>query len=288
MIRVGPAGWSYEDWEGIVYPPKKGSKFDPLAYLADFFDTIELNNTFYRPPTPQMGKSWANRVQANPRFQFTAKLYRNFTHQREALTEADEAAFKAGLMPLMESQHLGALLLQFPYSFHNNEVNQAYLKTLADKFREYPLVLEVRHASWDRASAYQFLRENQIGFCNIDQPQVSYSIGPTKKVTSAVGYLRLHGRNVKEWFREGAGRDARYNYLYNPFELFELTERVRQIAKEAEETYVIANNHYRGQAACNALEIKAKLGETNLKIPGVLLQHYPQLKEIQEEKGNRE
>jgi len=288
MIRVGPAGWSYEDWEGIVYPPKKGSKFDPLAYLAEFFDTVELNNTFYRPPTAKMGKSWANRVQANPHFQFTAKLYRNFTHQREALTEADEGAFKAGLLPLMENSRLGALLLQFPYSFHNSEDNRTYIKTLADKFREYPLVLEVRHASWDRAPAYQFLRENQIGFCNIDQPQVSYSIGPTQKVTSTIAYLRLHGRNVKEWFREGAGRDARYDYLYNPFEIFELTERVRHIAKEAEETYVIANNHYRGQAACNALEIKAKLGGKDLKIPEVLLQHYPQLKEIQEETRNRE
>jgi uncharacterized protein YecE (DUF72 family) len=284
MIRVGPAGWSYEDWEGIVYPPKKGSKFDPLAYLADFFDTIELNNTFYRPPSPQMGKSWARRVESNPKFQFTAKLYRNFTHEREALTEADQNSFKSGLQPLIESGRLGALLLQFPYSFHNNEENRTYLKELADKFKEYPLVLEVRHASWDRSSVYEFLRENQIGFCNIDQPQVSYSIGATKKVTSSIGYLRLHGRNVKEWFREGAGRDARYDYLYNEFELFELTERVRQIAQQAEETFVITNNHYRGQAICNALEIKAKLGEKNLKIPEVLLPHYPQLQEIQMEK----
>jgi uncharacterized protein YecE (DUF72 family) len=284
MIRVGPAGWSYEDWEGIVYPPKKGSKFDPLAYLADFFDTIELNNTFYRPPSPQMGKSWARRVESNPKFQFTAKLYRNFTHEREALTEADQNSFKSGLQPLIESGRLGALLLQFPYSFHNNEENRTYLKELADKFKEYPLVLEVRHASWDRGSAYEFFRENRIGFCNIDQPQVSYSIGATKKVTSSIGYLRLHGRNVKEWFREGAGRDARYDYLYNEFELFELTERVRQIAQQAEETFVITNNHYRGQAICNALEIKAKLGEKNLKIPEVLLPHYPQLQEIQMEK----
>jgi uncharacterized protein YecE (DUF72 family) len=284
MIRVGPAGWTYEDWEGIVYPPKKGSKFDPLAYLADFFDTIELNNTFYRSPTPQMGKSWVKRVQSNPRFKFTAKLYRNFTHDRQALTQGDEEAFINGMAPLMESQRLGALLLQFPYSFHSNEDNWNYLKELAGKFREYPLVLEVRHASWDRGSVYQFLRETGIGFCNIDQPQVSYSIGPTKKVTSGVGYLRLHGRNVKEWFREGAGRDARYDYLYNEFEIFELTERVREIAKEAEETYVITNNHYGGKAACNALELKAKLGEKNLKIPQPLLQHYPQLKEIQEEK----
>jgi uncharacterized protein YecE (DUF72 family) len=283
MIRVGPAGWSYQDWEGIVYPSKKGSKFDPLVYLAEFFDTIELNNTFYRPPALSMTKSWAKRVQSNPRFKFTAKLYRNFTHAREALTEADEGAFKNGLAPLMEAGRLGALLLQFPYSFHNNEQNLAYVKDLADRFKEYPLVLEIRHASWDRASAYRFLREIGMGFCNVDQPQVSYSIGPTKKVTGKIGYLRLHGRNEKEWFREDAGRDARYDYLYNEFELFEISERIRAIAKEAEEVYVITNNHYHGKAVCNALELKAKLGEKNLEVPEVLLGHYPQLKEIQEE-----
>jgi uncharacterized protein YecE (DUF72 family) len=287
MIRVGPAGWSYQDWEGIVYPPKKGAKFDPLVYLSEFFDTIELNNTFYRPPTPTMSKSWLRRVQSNSRFKFTAKLYRNFTHAREALTEADEGIFKDGLAPLMESGRLGALLLQFPYSFHNTDENRAYVRELGDRFREYPLVMEIRHASWDRASAYRFLREIQIGFCNIDQPQVSYSIGPTKTVTSKIGYLRLHGRNVKDWFREDAGRDARYDYLYNEFELFEVSERIRIIAQEAEEVYVITNNHYRGEAVCNALELKAKLGEKNPKVPEVLLAHYPQLKEIQEETGNK-
>jgi uncharacterized protein YecE (DUF72 family) len=205
MIRVGPAGWSYQDWEGIVFPQKKGSKFDPLAYLADLFDTIELNNTFYRPPTPQMGKSWAKRVQSNPKFKFTAKLYRNFTHERQSLSEIDEGVFKAGLEPLAESGRLGVLLLQFPYSFHNNEENREYVRKLAGQFKEYPLVLEIRHASWDRASVYQFLREIQVGFCNLDQPQVSYSIGPTKKVTSRMGYLRLHGRNVKNGSARGRG-----------------------------------------------------------------------------------
>jgi uncharacterized protein YecE (DUF72 family) len=154
---------------------------------------------------------------------------------------------------------------------------------LGEKFREYPLVLEIRHASWDRASAYKFLRENRIGFCNIDQPQVSYSIGPTKKVTGPVGYLRLHGRNAKEWFHEGAGRDARYDYLYNEFELFEISERTRQIAKDSEATYVITNNHYRGKAICNALELKAKLEGKKIKVPEVLLTHYPQVQEIQKE-----
>ena len=283
MIRVGPAGWSYQDWEGIVYPIPKGSQFDPLAYLAEFFDTIELNNTFYRSPTPQMAKSWATRVRSNPRFKFTAKLNRLFTHERQSATVDDEKAFKNGLTPLMENGVLGALLIQVPYSFHHNEENRGYLQELAEKFREYPLVLEVRHSSWDRASVYQFLRETRIGFGNIDQPQVSYSIGATKKVTGPVGYMRLHGRNAKEWFREEGDRNTRYDYLYNEFEIFELVERIRPIAAEAEEMYVITNNHYRGKAICNAVEIKAKLGGKGVRVPELWLQHYPQLKEVQEE-----
>ncbi len=284
MIRVGPAGWSFEDWYGTVYPMPKRPKFDPLAYLCEYFDTLEVNNTFYRPPTPAMVQNWVKRVEPNARFKFTTKLYRAFTHERQALTSADERDFKNGLSPFLENQRLGALLLQFPYSFHNTEENRGILKQLATQFRDYPLVLEIRHASWDRAPVYQFLRENGIGFCNIDQPKVSYALGVTQKTTSRVGYLRLHGRNARDWFREGAGRDARYDYLYNSFEIFELSERIRQISREAEETYVIANNHYRGQAVCNALEIRAKLGQAP-KIPASLLPHYPQLKEIEME-GN--
>ncbi len=283
MIRVGPAGWSYEDWEGIAYP-RDVLRFDPLGYLSGYFDTIEINNTFYRPPSVKMATSWARRVEGNERFKFTAKLFRSFTHDRDSLAEEDEGDFKKGLEPLMTAQRLGALLAQFPYSFHYTEGNRKYVQDLAAKFREYPLVLEVRHASWDRAPAYHFLRENQIGFCNIDQPQVSYSIGSTKEVTAPVGYLRLHGRNKKNWFREGAGREARYDYLYNEFEIFELTERIRQIAEKAEEVYAITNNHYRAQALCNGFQIKAKLGKTKVKVPELLIQHYPELKEIQLEK----
>ncbi len=138
----------------------------------------------------------------------------------------------------------------------------------------------MRHGSWNRPWVYEFLRENRIGFCNIDQPQVSYSIGATKRATGPVGYLRLHGRNAKAWFSESDGRDARYNYLYNETELSEVLERVLIIARQAEEIYVIANNHFRGQAVCNALEIKAMLGERKIKVPEALCRHYPSLKEI--------
>src|SRR6478736_2371461 len=89
-IRVGPAGWSYKDWEGVVYPQKPGPRFDPLEYLSRFFDTIEINSSFYRSPTAKTATSWASRVAGNPRFNFTAKLHRIFTHERGRATDADE------------------------------------------------------------------------------------------------------------------------------------------------------------------------------------------------------
>ena len=92
IIRVGPAGWSYKDWEGVVYPQKPGKHFDPLEYLARFFNTIEINSSFYRPPAPSTTESWARRVENTKDFSFTAKLYRVFTHERgKATREVDEA-----------------------------------------------------------------------------------------------------------------------------------------------------------------------------------------------------
>jgi uncharacterized protein YecE (DUF72 family) len=114
MIRVGPAGWSYKDWEGFVYPEKPGPKFDPLAYLARFFDTIEINSSFYRPPSASTANSWARRVAHNRGFKFTAKLYRTFTHERGTQTQKDEVDFRTGIDPLSDAGRLGALLLQFP------------------------------------------------------------------------------------------------------------------------------------------------------------------------------
>src|SRR5688572_24955231 len=152
MIRIGPAGWSYKDWEGIVYPQKPGKNFDPLEYLANFFNTIEINSSFYRPPAPLTTKAWVKRVEHNPKFSFTAKLHRLFTHERGKATAKDEKEFKDGMAPFLKAGKLGALLLQFPWSFKNTVDDRLYLAKLLERFRKYPLVLEVRHASWNTRS----------------------------------------------------------------------------------------------------------------------------------------
>jgi uncharacterized protein YecE (DUF72 family) len=278
-IKIGPAGWSYKDWEGVVYPHKPGVRFDPLEYLARFFDTVEINSSFYRPPTAATAKSWAQRASQNPRFSFTAKLHRLFTHERGKATAADEKAFREGIDPLLNAGKLGALLLQFPWSFKNTDEDRLYLTALLDRFKDYPLVLEVRHSSWNNASIYEWLEERGVGICNIDQPLFSRSIRPAALTTSQVGYVRLHGRNYENWFREKAVRDERYNYLYSIDELEPWIARIREVATESAETYVITNNHFRGQAVVNALEIKSTLAEQRVPAPESLFSRYPRLLE---------
>ena len=278
-IRIGPAGWSYKDWEGIVYPQKPGPKFDPLEYLTRFFDTVEINSSFYRPFAVTTAKSWVQRVVTAKDFLFTAKLNRIFTHERGKATVEDEKEVRAGLDELAKASKLGAVLLQFPWSFKNTDEDRVYLATLLNQFKDYPLVLEIRHSSWNNPQIYEWLEESSVGICNIDQPLFSKSIKPGANVTSQIGYIRLHGRNYQDWFREKAPRDDRYNYLYTLDELEPWITRIKEVAKKTRESYVITNNHFRGQAVVNALEIKSTLKEELVTAPARLLQKYPRLAE---------
>jgi uncharacterized protein YecE (DUF72 family) len=278
-IRVGPAGWSYKDWEGIVYPQKPGAKFDPLEYIARFFDTVEINSSFYRPFTASTAKSWANRVAPAPDFLFTAKLHRVFTHERGKATAEDEKAVREGMDQLASAGKLGAVLVQFPWSFKNTDDERLYLSNLMAQFGTYPLVLEVRHSSWNNAQIHEWLTELGVGICNIDQPIFTKSIKPAAETTSQIGYVRLHGRNFQDWFREKAPRDDRYNYLYSLDELEPWITRIKEVAKKTHQSYVITNNHFRGQAVVNALEIKSILTEERVVAPAPLFEKYPGLSE---------
>lgn len=277
--RVGVAGWSYPDWEGVVYP--KGRRVDGLAYLARFFDALEVNSSFYRIPSPRTTASWARRARQSPDFRLTLKLYRGFTHDRKTAPQ-DARAFDEALAPLAESGVLGALLLQFPWSFKNDAATRAYLTELLDRFALYPLVLEVRHASWNVPELYAFLHERGVGFCNVDQPVIGRSLRPSEHATGPVGYVRLHGRNYRDWFREDAGRDARYDYLYTEEELEPWIEKIEEVAERAGETYVVTNNHFRGQAVVNALQIRSRLEHRKVAAPAPLVERYPVLEKIVE------
>lgn len=284
-VFIGPAGWSYKDWEGIVYPHPAPSGFDPLAYLAQVFPVIEVNSSFYRPPSARMSEAWAKRTPDS--FVFTVKAWERFTHDKETFTEADARLFQEGIAPLLEAGKLGAILLQYPWFFRNSDKTRDRIRRAADALRGWaPLVIELRHVSW--LDAVDFLRAEELNFCNIDQPTTrdlasgnppppaaasreagpsrvvgqppsSTSITGTRIVTGPVAYVRLHGRNAKAWFSKDAGRDEKYDYLYSREELRLWEEAIREM--EAEKLFVILNNHFQGKAIANALMLMKALGK---------------------------
>jgi len=290
QLRIGTAGWSYKDWDGIFYPPEvQRRKLHPLAYLARFFDVVEINTSFYGHIKPELARLW-NRIVAevNRDFVFTAKLHRSFTHSPLAVMEPtsaasirpndeDEMKAREGLEALAGEGRLGALLMQFPVSFKNTPLNREYIETLARQFIEYPRVVEVRHESWNNADTIAEFARHNVAFCNIDQPQIGFSLQPTEHVTAPVGYVRLHGRNYDQWF-DSDSRNDRYNYLYSEAEIEKWKEKVERIAKRSQVTYVVANNHFEAKAGVNALELKHLLTGKRPKAPGSLIDHYPELK----------
>jgi uncharacterized protein YecE (DUF72 family) len=283
-IRVGLAGWSYKDWNGIVYPSPRPRGFHEASYLAQFFDAIEINTSFYAPLKPETATSWLERVAENPRFLFTAKLWQRFTHEGSTAAE-DEREVRQGFDVLRKSSRLGAVLMQFPFSFKQNPENLARLKRLLDSFGDYPLVVEVRHASWAQKEFYDLLEEKGVGICNIDQPLIGKSIRPDGRVTSGIGYFRLHGRRYDTWFSDDPELPSheRYNYLYQQKELMPWKKRIETVAKSADVTFVVANNHFQGKAAVNALQLVNLLTESRVKVPDTLRIHYPQLEAIASE-----
>jgi len=281
FLKIGPAGWSYKDWAGYVYPQPRPKDFHPATFLAEYFDTIEINTSFYHPMKAEHAAQWLDRVAANPRFLFTAKLWKKFTHEHDA-TIADQREARAGLDILQAGGKLGALLLQFPFSFHHDPQNIVYLHRVLKRFATYPLVVEVRHSSWNIPATFDLLREHNAGFCNIDQPIIGRSLEPSTAATGPVGYVRLHGRRYDTWFTDDpeVAPHERYNYLYSNEELQPWAARIQKVSKQAGTVFVITNNHYQGKGVVNALQLINILTKSKVNVPEPLRQHFPQLDAI--------
>lgn len=270
-IRVGPAGWSYSDWNGAVYPPNRPNGFHEAAYLAQYFSTVEIDASFERPLRPEVSRVWVKKLARYKDFEFTAKLYRGFTHDQN-LDPAALRRFSQGLEPLIDNGLLGCVLAQFPASFRLSAENLAYVARLARALPQYPLVAEFANGSWNNSRALAVLADLGIGFCNIDQPQQGQSMPPTEHVTSPIGYVRLDGRNYQP--------GARADHFYSAEQLSRWLPRIEKVAQFSRKTYVVANNHVAGQSVANALQIESMIRRERVSVPPVLLDRYPQLQRI--------
>ncbi len=250
MIYVGTAGWSYKDWEGIFYPEnlKRGEE---LSFLSEKFNIVEINSSFYRIPDEKMAYSWCKKVEKNPNFLFTLKAYNLWTHE-EKFEEEEGIKMRGVLRVMKEEKRLGVFLFQFPYRFKFSKDFLKKILSFKNFFEDFPMGIEVRHNSFDNDEFYEFLKENKISFANIDQPLISQNIGPTCNFTFEPAYIRLHGRNYKNWFFAEESFQ-RYDYLYSEEELSPWVDFAIKLSKEGD-TFVILNNHYKGKAIQNAFD----------------------------------
>jgi uncharacterized protein YecE (DUF72 family) len=323
-VRIGTAGWSYPSppgtWTGVVYPARqgrvwRGRKFDELTWYAERFDTVEVNSSFYRVPSPETTRNWAQKTP--PGFEFSVKLFQKLTHPRvfldrvtkappgsvdphEAIsfagshglarqaaqaTEQDVDEMKAALDPLAEAGKLGALLAQFPASFKADAAARAYLQWLLHAFREYRVAVELSHKTWsdDLASTLAILDASHAAWVQIDEPKFRGSI-QQNYLPNVAGfyYLRLHGRNAKAWWSH-AHPAERYNYLYSNDELdpfVEIAEAVRTLVKKM---YLYTNNHFDGKAVANAVMMKGRLGlPVRGAYPAAFVERFPEVGAIVE------
>ena len=255
MIYVGTSGFSYEDWVGPYYPEGLDKK-DWLEFYAKEFKTLEINFTYYRMPTPRTLAGMAAKVPED--FLFTVKATQEMTHSRDA----DPALFEKfhdSLRPLQEAGKFGAVLAQFPSSFHNTPENAEYLQALREYWQDLPVVVEFRNVDWLKEETFELLHKEDLGFCCVDEPRMKGLFPPIARATSKVAYVRFHGRNAKKWWQHEQAYE-RYDYTYQAEELKEWTPKIEQLNQESTKTFVFANNHYRGQGIDTARQLKLLLG----------------------------
>ena len=297
-VRIGTSGWSYPSgrgrWNGIFYPvsagaSKKKGGFDELAFYAEHFDTVEVNSSFYRIPTPETATKWAERTPEG--FEFSLKLYQKFTHpemfhKATGQDPADVGAkdvdeFRSAIDPIAQAGKLGALLAQFPPSFKHDPASRGYLEWLLKAFREYPMAVELRHRSWsdDPARTLALLGEFGAAWAQIDEPKFRSSVRQTLTPNArSFYYMRLHGRNAEKWWKHDKSED-RYDYLYTADELQPIAEAADAASRQVRKAYLYANNHFSAKAVANAAMLKKQLGQPiEGEYPEPFIARYPELK----------
>jgi uncharacterized protein YecE (DUF72 family) len=306
-LRIGTSGWNYPTgkgtWNGVFYPPARGraKSFDELSFYAEYFDTVEVNSTFYGQPRAEVTRAWADRTPDG--FDFSIKLYQKFTHPgmyRKRVAEklpddlrdegvtaalakpgaADLDEFRQGIEPLASRGKLGALLAQFPASFKSGDAERHYVVDLLQALHGYPVAVELRHRSWsdDIDGTLAILNAFKAGWVQIDEPKFRFSIRQNQLPNvEGLYYMRLHGRNAAKWWHHEKSED-RYNYLYTAEELRDLTSSVDAARHIVRKAYLYTNNHFSAQSVVNAAMIKEQLGEPLEKdLPERLIERHPDL-----------
>jgi len=257
-IHLGTSGYSYDDWVGPFY--RFGTKKPQmLEYYQHFFPAVELNYTYYTMPRPSTLFQIRNKA---PHMQFNVKAHQSITHDRKA-TRYDWQSFADALLVFSDTDQLGCVLFQFPFSFKCTQDNFDYVDEVCEYFAPLNVALEFRHTSWHHETTYEFVRKRHASLCSIDAPQLPGLMHNALYSSQRIAYYRLHGRNAKTWFT--GDNSTRYDYTYTENEIHEIARNIISLAELSTTVYVFANNHPRAQA----IETVVALAEACDRVPAL-------------------
>jgi len=296
-VRVGTASWTDPTLvkDSNFYPRKSMSAEERLRHYASIFPMVEVDATYYFPPTRDLAGLWVGRTP--PDFRMDVKSYSLFTQhptqtkslwpdvaedlgedkreQRNVyLADLPDPAvdrawehFADALLPLQSAGKLGAVFFQFPPWFGPRHSSRDYLRQLRRRLPEYPLAVEFRNNRWlrdadDRRKTFELLESEGLAYVCVDEPQgFPSSVPPELAVTADLAVLRFHGHNDENWDKKGISAAERFRYLYSEQELARWKPRVGQLSDSARETHLVFNNCYRDYGVNNARQLAAILGE---------------------------
>jgi len=287
-VYVGMGGWDLEPFSNVFYPPRPKKNFRKLEYYSQFFDSVEVNATFYNTSlSPDHARRWLTDVSGKKDFVFTVKRFQGFTHTYTAVY-SDVRAVHRLLEPLAEAEKLGGILIQFPYSFTNIKERRMYLMQLAKAFYPHRLFVEVRHNSWNSPLMYNFFQENKLHLVNVDLPGIKQHMPLTCESWNGAAYFRMMGRNVLTWDRPFVRHEngkylvsERYQYLYNERELEQLLTMIEQIRQRAGSTFVVFHNDPQANSLVNGFQLRHMVRHKHrVLVPDNLVAAFPSLKQI--------
>ncbi len=241
---IGTSGWSYDDWIGKFYP-RDIKRSEWIRFLAKYFNTVELNMSFYRFPFKNMLKGWRNKLPDG--FQMTMKANRRITHYKKLKQVDDLLKQFYGLTSILEDR-IGCILFQTPPSFKKTDQSiETLVSFLNIMDHEQKNVIEFRHSSWWDEEVYQILKKNKVAFCTVSGLNMVSDV----VVTADFAYFRFHGP------------EEAYVSKYSEKELEQWAEKIKLTIEKSklQQIYCYFNNDVEGHAVEDALKLKQFLGK---------------------------
>ncbi len=288
-ILIGTASWTDRTLikDGHFYPPEAKTAEARLRYYAEQFPIVEVDSTYYFPPSEKNSVLWIERTPKD--FTFNVKAYSLLTNHptrpdslykdlelpeeladkknlyREQLpdTIVDEVwqRFRDALMPLHSAGKLGAVLFQYPQWFVIGRKNKDYILECAERLKEFRIAVEFRHKTWleerNVDETLSFLSGHDLPYVSVDMPQgFDSSLPPIAAATADdIAMVRFHGRDRKAWAKKNVSASERFRYEYSEAELNEWVPKIKDVSGQARETHVLMNNCYRDFAVNNARQL---------------------------------